>query len=103
VPIVERAGARLHYAVHGSGPAVLALAPSGMRSAGELWERAPWNPVEELAATHRVIVMDQRNASASTTRRASELVAGTVPGPGWWSAGRRPTTCRPPARRWPSS
>jgi pimeloyl-ACP methyl ester carboxylesterase len=66
VPIVERAGAGLHYAVHGSGPAVLALAPGGMRSAGALWERAPWDPVAELAATHSVIVMDQRNAGASS-------------------------------------
>lgn len=66
MPIVERAGAHLHYAVHGSGPAVLALAPGGMRSAGSFWEHAPWNPVTELAATHQVIVMDQRNAGAST-------------------------------------
>ena len=62
----ERDGAVLHYSEHGSGFPLLALAPGGMRSAAAFWERAPWNPVAELAATHRVIVMDQRNAGAST-------------------------------------
>ena len=56
----------LHYSEHGSGFPLLALAPGGMRSAAAFWDRAPWNPVAELAATHRVIVMDQRNAGAST-------------------------------------
>ncbi len=62
----ERDGAVLHYSEHGSGFPLLALAAGGMRSAAAFWERAPWNPVAELAATHRVIVMDQRNAGAST-------------------------------------
>jgi pimeloyl-ACP methyl ester carboxylesterase len=66
VATFERDGAVLDYAVHGSGFPVLALAPGGMRSAAAFWERMPWNPVAELAATHRVIVMDQRNAGAST-------------------------------------
>lgn len=66
VAIFEHGDARIHYAEHGSGPPVLALAPGGMRSAAALWEGAPWNPVTELAATHRVIVMDQRNAGGST-------------------------------------
>jgi pimeloyl-ACP methyl ester carboxylesterase len=61
----ERDGAVLHYSEHGAGFPVLALAPGGMRSAAAFWDRAPWNPVAELAATHRVIVMDQRNAGAS--------------------------------------
>jgi pimeloyl-ACP methyl ester carboxylesterase len=62
----ERDGAVLHYSEHGSGFPLLALAAGGMRSAAAFWERAPWNPVAELASTHRVIVMDQRNAGAST-------------------------------------
>jgi pimeloyl-ACP methyl ester carboxylesterase len=62
----ERDGAVLHYSEYGSGFPLLALAAGGMRSAGVFWERAPWNPVAELAGTHRVIVMDQRNAGAST-------------------------------------
>lgn len=62
----ERDGVRIHYTEHGAGFPVLALAPGGMRSAAPWWERSPWNPVAELAGTHRVIVMDQRNAGAST-------------------------------------
>ncbi|WP_214406010.1 alpha/beta fold hydrolase [Pseudonocardia lacus] len=62
----ERDGARIRYAVHGSGFPVLALAPGGMKSRAEAWGKAPWNPVAALSATHRVIVMDQRHAGGST-------------------------------------
>jgi pimeloyl-ACP methyl ester carboxylesterase len=62
----ERDGARIRYEVHGSGFPVLALAPGGMKSRAEAWGKAPWNPVEVLAGTHRVIVMDQRHAGGST-------------------------------------
>jgi pimeloyl-ACP methyl ester carboxylesterase len=65
VPTFERGDVRIQYAEHGSGFPVLALAPGGMRSAGALWDRAPWNPVAALASTHRVITMDQRNAGGS--------------------------------------
>lgn len=57
---------RLCYVERGSGPAVLLIAPGGMRSAASWWDRAPWNPIEQLAGTHRVIAMDQRNAGSST-------------------------------------
>lgn len=66
VAILEHDGGHIHYTDHGAGFPVLALAPGGMRSAATYWERAPWNPVVELAATHRVITMDQRNAGGST-------------------------------------
>jgi pimeloyl-ACP methyl ester carboxylesterase len=66
VATFERDGAVLHYPEHGSGFPVLALAPGGMRSAAAFWERAPGNPVTELSGTHRVIVMNQHNAGAST-------------------------------------
>jgi pimeloyl-ACP methyl ester carboxylesterase len=66
VAVFEHDGARIHYAEHGSGFPVLALAPGGMRSAASFWERMPWDPVAELAGSHRVIVMDQRNAGGST-------------------------------------
>ncbi|MCO1655412.1 alpha/beta fold hydrolase [Pseudonocardia humida] len=62
----ERDGARIRYAVHGSGFPVLALAPGGMKSRAQAWEKVPWNPVAALAGTHRVIVMDQRHAGGST-------------------------------------
>jgi pimeloyl-ACP methyl ester carboxylesterase len=65
MPIFEHGDVRIRYAEQGSGFPVLALAPGGMRSAGALWERVPWNPVTELARTHRVITMDQRNAGGS--------------------------------------
>jgi pimeloyl-ACP methyl ester carboxylesterase len=64
--LLTRGGARLHYAVHGSGYPVLTLAPGGMRSAAQVWDRMPWHPVPELAGSHSVITMDQRNAGAST-------------------------------------
>ncbi|HZZ46970.1 MAG TPA: alpha/beta hydrolase [Pseudonocardia sp.] len=57
--------AELHYEVHGSGFPVLALAPGGMRSAGDYWSKVPWNPVAQLADRFTVITMDQRNAGAS--------------------------------------
>ena len=44
---------------------MLLIAPGGMRSAIQYWERAPWNPIEHLAGTYRVIAMDQRNAGES--------------------------------------
>ncbi len=57
--------AEIHYEVHGSGFPVLALAPGGMRSAGDWWAKVPWNPVTELADRYQVITMDQRNAGSS--------------------------------------
>ncbi len=55
----------LHYSDQGNGFPVLLLAPGGMRSATELWERAPFDPRQLLASDFRVIAMDQRNAGAS--------------------------------------
>ncbi|MFC5996032.1 alpha/beta fold hydrolase [Pseudonocardia hispaniensis] len=55
----------IQYEEHGSGFPVLLIAPGGMRSAIEFWDRAPWNPIEQLSGDYRVIAMDQRNAGAS--------------------------------------
>ncbi len=73
MPFFGRDGATLYYEVHEPGssadPAalpVLLFAPGGMRSALELWSRAPWNPLRELVADRRVIALDQRNAGRST-------------------------------------
>ena len=63
--IFQREHCTLSYEVRGRGPAVLALAPGGMRSATALWDRAPFNPLEVLSDTFTVISMDQRNAGAS--------------------------------------
>jgi pimeloyl-ACP methyl ester carboxylesterase len=61
----EHEGSTLAYEVRGSGPAVLALAPGGMRSATALWDNAPFNPLSVLSDRFTVISMDQRNAGAS--------------------------------------
>jgi pimeloyl-ACP methyl ester carboxylesterase len=65
MPTFTRGQTTLYYESHGAGPAVLAFAPGGMRSAAALWARSPWHPVTELATQFRVITMDQRNAGAS--------------------------------------
>jgi pimeloyl-ACP methyl ester carboxylesterase len=65
MPTCRNGDAQLYYEVHGSGYPILLIAPGGMRSAIPLWERAPWNPIEQLAPHYQVIVMDQRNAGRS--------------------------------------
>lgn len=66
MPILETTdGARLHYVESGTGMPVLLIAPGGMRSAIDFWQRTPWDPIEQLSANFRVIAMDQRNAGAS--------------------------------------
>ena len=37
-----------------------------MRSAVPFWQNTPWNPIEQLSPTYRIIAMDQRNAGRST-------------------------------------
>jgi pimeloyl-ACP methyl ester carboxylesterase len=61
-----RENVHLHYDEHGSGFPVLLIAPGGMRSEAGFWARTPWNPIEQLETTYRVIAMDQRNAGRST-------------------------------------
>lgn len=65
-------GSRLHYERQGTGPAVLALAPGGLRSRAALWRQThdgrarPWpDPVALLAPYFDVIAIDQRNAGQS--------------------------------------
>jgi pimeloyl-ACP methyl ester carboxylesterase len=55
----------LHYEEHGSGFPVLLVALGGLRSTIAAWEKAPWNPIEQLAPNYRVIALDQRNAGSS--------------------------------------
>ncbi|MCW0213559.1 MAG: alpha/beta hydrolase [Pseudonocardia sp.] len=61
----EHGDVSIHYEETGSGFPVLLLAPGGLSSAVDFWERAPWNPVEALSPHFRVIAMDQRNAGRS--------------------------------------
>ena len=56
----------MHYETWGDGPAVLLLAPGGLRASRiETWAHAPWNPIETLADRYRVVAMDQRNTGTS--------------------------------------
>jgi len=66
MPIYERDGAKIHYEVTGSGPAILLIAPGGMRSSIGFWSQTPWNPIEQLSSRYQVVAMDQRNAGKST-------------------------------------
>jgi pimeloyl-ACP methyl ester carboxylesterase len=65
MPIFTRGDISLYYEEHGSGFPLLMIAPGGMRSTVSFWERAPWNPIPQLATHYRVIAMDQRNAGQS--------------------------------------
>jgi pimeloyl-ACP methyl ester carboxylesterase len=65
MPTLESPRALIHYEETGSGFPLLLFAPGGMRSSVEFWQRAPFNPMRELAANFRVIAMDQRNAGRS--------------------------------------
>ncbi len=56
----------IYYEEHGQGFPVLLIAPGGMRSSIPFWDNAPWNPIEQLKGSFRVIAMDQRNAGRST-------------------------------------
>jgi pimeloyl-ACP methyl ester carboxylesterase len=37
-----------------------------MKSAIPFWQSTPWNPIDQLSGTYRVVAMDQRNAGEST-------------------------------------
>ena len=65
MPVFKRDGVEIYYEESGQGFPVLMIAPGGMRSTIELWQVAPWNPVEQLAEDYHVVAMDQRNAGSS--------------------------------------
>lgn len=57
---------RIVYEDSGTGPAVLCLAPGGLAaSRAEVWGRSPWNPLERLSGSYRIVAMDQRNTGTS--------------------------------------
>jgi pimeloyl-ACP methyl ester carboxylesterase len=58
-------GASIYYEEHGNGYPLLLFAPGGMDSRIDFWYQAPWNPIETLSPSFRVIAMDQRNAHRS--------------------------------------
>jgi pimeloyl-ACP methyl ester carboxylesterase len=65
MPVFRRGAISIHYEVHGTGHPVLLFAPGGMRSSIAYWDRAPFDPINELSRQFRVIAMDQRNAGRS--------------------------------------
>ena len=66
MPVYVRDEAQIYYEEYGEGFPLLLIAPGGMRSAISFWARTPWNPIDQLAESYRVIAMDQRNAGRST-------------------------------------
>jgi pimeloyl-ACP methyl ester carboxylesterase len=73
MPTFERDDVSIYYEEHGSGFPILLIAPGGMRSTIPAWTNSPWDPVEQLRDSYRVITMDQRNAGRSTAPvRASD-------------------------------
>lgn len=65
MPIAEIGDASIYYEEAGSGAPLLLIAPGGMKSAISFWSGTPWNPLETLRDSFRVIAMDQRNAGQS--------------------------------------
>jgi pimeloyl-ACP methyl ester carboxylesterase len=54
--IYERDGASIYYEDSGEDlPALLLIAPGGMKSAIDFWEKTPWDPREHLHGQFRVI------------------------------------------------
>lgn len=66
MPVLEHAGAQIHYEVHGEGVPLLLLASGGMRSSIPYWGKAPWSPFAPPMPGYQLIAMDQRNAGQST-------------------------------------
>jgi pimeloyl-ACP methyl ester carboxylesterase len=63
---VERPdGARIRYEVYGSGYPLLLIAPGGVSSSVEFWQRSTIKPPELFADEFMVIAMDQRHAGQS--------------------------------------
>ena len=63
--IVRPDGATIHFEVFGRGFPLLLLAPGGVSSQIESWERSAINPIKELADDFTLIGMDQRHAGRS--------------------------------------
>lgn len=70
MPYFERNNIALYYEDSGGDtgehlPAILLLAPGGMKSSIAFWDQTPWDPRAALKSQFRVIAMDQRNAGNS--------------------------------------
>jgi pimeloyl-ACP methyl ester carboxylesterase len=74
MPTLELGRAHIRYEEWGQGEGVLLLAPGGLNSTVETWNRFPIKPMNEYASNHRLVAMDQPNAGQST---------GPIDGPPW--------------------
>ena len=71
--IYHRENTSIHYEDSAEElPALLLIAPGGMKSALSFWKGTPWDPREHLKVRYRVIAMDQRNAGSSTAEVSSK-------------------------------
>ena len=66
MPLFQHEDVTINYEVRGEGFPLLLIAPGGMNSSIEWWERAALNPLDVYANDFRLVAMDQRNAGAST-------------------------------------
>ena len=80
MPVFERDDVCINYEIHGDGIPVLLLAPGGMRSSISIWEEVPYNAIERLASSYKVIAMDQRNAGRSTAPIKTQMAGRSIPG-----------------------
>lgn len=66
MPQVSRPdGAVIHYEVTGSGYPLLLIAPGGVSSQVEVWQRSAINPIAVFSSDFMVVAMDQRHAGRS--------------------------------------
>jgi len=66
MPTITRPdGATIRYEVYGAGYPLLLIAPGGVSSQVEFWQRSTINPIERFAGDFQVIAMDQRHAGES--------------------------------------
>jgi pimeloyl-ACP methyl ester carboxylesterase len=63
--IWQRGELSIYYETRGSGFPLLLIAPGGMNSIIDFWNRAAFNPIEVLSRQYWVVAMDQRNAGRS--------------------------------------
>jgi pimeloyl-ACP methyl ester carboxylesterase len=68
MPTLRHHDATIYYEAFGQGFPILTFAPAGLQSTIAVWSQpsAPINPITEFASSHRVIVMDQRNAGGQS-------------------------------------
>ncbi|HWP58511.1 MAG TPA: alpha/beta hydrolase [Candidatus Acidoferrales bacterium] len=61
----QRGEVSIYYETYGSGFPLLLIAPGGMNSVIEFWNRSAFNPMEIFSKQYWCIAMDQRNAGRS--------------------------------------